>query len=69
MLHVLPCYCTAYGHSNLLVLPQNISSTAVAAGLSGVAGALTRANLVEALDTAKDLTVFVSHMPCLTDSI
>ncbi|KAL9101963.1 MAG: hypothetical protein Q9187_009181, partial [Circinaria calcarea] len=45
----------------VLTVPQNISSTAVAAGLSAAAGALTSANLVEAVDTATDLTVFVPN--------
>lgn len=40
---------------------MNISTTAVAAGLSGVAGALTQANLVNALDTTPDVTVFAPN--------
>ena len=43
----------------LLTVPTNISYTAQQAGLSAAAGALTRANLVEAVDTAMDITLFV----------
>lgn len=46
---------------SVLVPPQNISTTAVAAGLSSAAGALTRAELVQTLDTAMDITVFVPN--------
>ncbi|KAI9675426.1 MAG: hypothetical protein M1817_001330 [Caeruleum heppii] len=46
---------------SVLVPPQNISTTAVAAGLSSAAGALTSAELVEMVDTAMDLTVFVPN--------
>lgn len=46
---------------NVLTLPQNISTTAVAAGLSAAAGALTTANLVNAVDSTPDLTVFVPN--------
>lgn len=46
---------------NVLTIPQNISSTAVAANLTAVAGALTSAGLVETLDTARDVTVFAPN--------
>ncbi|KAL8947324.1 MAG: hypothetical protein Q9222_006380 [Ikaeria aurantiellina] len=45
----------------ILTIPQNVSSTAVAAGLSGVAGALTRANLVDAVDSLEDVTIFAPN--------
>ncbi|MCJ1273132.1 hypothetical protein MMC21_000921 [Puttea exsequens] len=45
--------------NTVLTLPQNISSTAVAAGLTAAAGALTKANLATALDEMADVTVFV----------
>ncbi|KAI9787939.1 MAG: hypothetical protein M1816_007339 [Peltula sp. TS41687] len=47
--------------NNVLTVPQNISSTAVAANLTAVAGALESAGLVEALDTGKDLTIFAPN--------
>ncbi|KAI4087544.1 MAG: hypothetical protein LQ344_006697 [Seirophora lacunosa] len=46
---------------SVLTIPQNVSSTAVAAGLSGVAGALTRANLVDAVDSLNDVTIFAPN--------
>ena len=46
---------------NVLTEPQNISTTAVEAGLSSAAGALTSANLVSPIDTMMDLTVFVPN--------
>ena len=49
--------------------PVNISTTVVAAGLSGVAGAITQANLADALDTAPDLTVFVRKIPTFTSHL
>ncbi|KAI4157481.1 MAG: hypothetical protein L6R39_000666 [Caloplaca ligustica] len=45
----------------VLTIPQNVSSTAIAAGLSGVAGALTRANLVDTVDSLKDVTIFAPN--------
>lgn len=39
-------------------MPARISTTAVAANLTAFAGALTKANLVETVDTMKDVTVF-----------
>ena len=47
--------------NQVLTLPQNISFTAEQAGLSAVAGALTKANLVDALDSAMDVTVFAPN--------
>ncbi|KAL9603537.1 MAG: hypothetical protein Q9179_002154 [Wetmoreana sp. 5 TL-2023] len=46
---------------NVLTIPQNVSSTAIAAGLSGVAGALTQADLVDAVDTLNDVTIFAPN--------
>ncbi|KAI4140281.1 MAG: hypothetical protein LQ341_003901 [Variospora aurantia] len=45
----------------VLTVPQNVSSTAVAAGLSGVAGALTRAELVDTVDSLTDVTIFAPN--------
>ncbi|KAI4173143.1 MAG: hypothetical protein LQ343_003070 [Gyalolechia ehrenbergii] len=45
----------------VLTVPQNVSSTAVAAGLSGIAGALTRAELVDTLDSLSDVTIFAPN--------
>ncbi|KAL8708424.1 MAG: hypothetical protein Q9220_006714 [cf. Caloplaca sp. 1 TL-2023] len=45
----------------LLTIPQKVSTTAVAAGLSGVAGALTKANLVNAVDSLEDVTIFAPN--------
>ncbi|EKG20288.1 hypothetical protein MPH_02406 [Macrophomina phaseolina MS6] len=42
----------------VLTLPANASTTAIAANLTALAGALTTANLVSAVDTARDITVF-----------
>lgn len=42
----------------VLTLPMNVSTTAVAANLTAVAGALTRANLVNAVDMMQSVTVF-----------
>ena len=41
-----------------LMPPVNISTTAVSLGLTSIAGALTQANLVDALDILPDVTVF-----------
>ena len=46
---------------NVLTEPQNISTTAVAAGLSSAAGALMNTSLVNPLDTMMDVTVFVPN--------
>lgn len=43
---------------SVLTIPANDSSTAVAANLTALAGALTTANLVSTVDTAKDVTIF-----------
>ena len=43
---------------SVLTIPMNCSSTATEAGLSGVVGLLDQAELTDAVDTAKDLTVF-----------
>ncbi|KAL8650082.1 MAG: hypothetical protein Q9210_004033 [Variospora velana] len=45
----------------VLTVPQNVSSTAVAAGLSGVAGALARADLLDAVDSLNDVTIFAPN--------
>jgi uncharacterized surface protein with fasciclin (FAS1) repeats len=42
----------------VLTIPQNISTTAIAANLTAVAGALISANLVDTVDTLSDVTVF-----------
>jgi uncharacterized surface protein with fasciclin (FAS1) repeats len=42
----------------VLTVPVNTSTTAVAAGLSALAGAATGADLITTLDTASDITVF-----------
>lgn len=44
--------------NSVLTIPMNCSSTATEAGLSGVVGLLDQAELTDAVDTAKDLTVF-----------
>ncbi|KAL8785426.1 MAG: hypothetical protein Q9213_003356 [Squamulea squamosa] len=46
---------------NVLTIPQNVSSTAIAAGLSGVAGALTTAKLVDTVDSISDVTIFAPN--------
>jgi uncharacterized surface protein with fasciclin (FAS1) repeats len=45
----------------VLTIPQNISTTAIAANLTSIAGALTQAELVETVDTLSDVTVFVPN--------
>ncbi|MCJ1246977.1 hypothetical protein MMC30_004188 [Trapelia coarctata] len=45
----------------VLTVPLNISATAEAAGLSAAAGALISTNLVNALDSAMDITAFVPN--------
>ncbi|KAG0640012.1 FAS1 domain-containing protein [Tuber brumale] len=44
---------------NVLTLPMNVSTTAIALNLTAVAGALTKANLVDTLDTLSGVTIFV----------
>ena len=46
---------------NLLTIPVNVSATAVAANLTSLAGALMSAKLVEAVDSARDVTVFAPN--------
>lgn len=46
---------------NVLTLPLNISTTAVAANLTSLTGALTDAKLVGAVDGLKDVTVFAPN--------
>ncbi|KAI9893336.1 MAG: hypothetical protein M1814_000466 [Vezdaea aestivalis] len=45
----------------VLTPPLNVSSTAVAFNLTAAAGALTSARLVNTVDTARDLTIFVPN--------
>ncbi len=42
----------------VLTVPQNISATLVASNLTALAGAATAANLVDTLQSARDLTIF-----------
>jgi len=44
--------------NKVLTLPQSPSDTAIAAGLSSLAGALTSANLVNTVNGLKDVTIF-----------
>ena len=43
---------------DVLIVPQNISETAIQANLTAVAGALTQANLMDTVDYLSDVTVF-----------
>jgi uncharacterized surface protein with fasciclin (FAS1) repeats len=43
---------------SFLIPPVNVSTTAVAANLTSLVGALTEAELVETVDTTPDLTIF-----------
>jgi uncharacterized surface protein with fasciclin (FAS1) repeats len=43
----------------VLTLPQNVSSTAVAANLTAAVGALTKADLASTVDELMDVTIFV----------
>ncbi|KAL8899293.1 MAG: hypothetical protein Q9207_006270 [Kuettlingeria erythrocarpa] len=45
----------------VLTIPETVSNTAINAGLSGVAGALTRARLVDAVDSLSDVTIFAPN--------
>ena len=45
----------------VLTIPQNISTTAVAAGLSAAVGAIEQTQFVNTIDNTKDLTVFVPN--------
>jgi uncharacterized surface protein with fasciclin (FAS1) repeats len=46
---------------NVLLIPQNISETAVQFNLTSIVGALTAANLATTLDGLSDVTVFVPN--------
>ncbi|KAI9806446.1 MAG: hypothetical protein M1833_003633 [Piccolia ochrophora] len=46
---------------SVLVPPQNVSTTAVAANLTSLAGALTAADLVSTVDSTPDLTIFAPN--------
>ena len=52
---------------NFLTIPQNVSTTAIAAGLSSLAGALTTVDLVSTLDVAPDITVFAPDNEAFAD--
>ena len=43
---------------SFLVVPANVSTTAIAANLTSVVGALTTADLVQAVDITPDVTIF-----------
>jgi uncharacterized surface protein with fasciclin (FAS1) repeats len=45
----------------VLTLPQNVSSTAIASNLTALAGALGQTNLVNAVDTTRDVTIFAPN--------
>ena len=45
----------------VLTIPEPVPATAVAAGLSGVAGTLTKANLVDSIDSVSDVTLFAPN--------
>lgn len=51
---------TGYVHiiDQVLTLPLPVSSTALAANLTALAGALELANLTETVDTTEDITIF-----------
>lgn len=46
---------------SLLTLPENISSTATAAGLTSLRGALNATNLVNTVDTTPNITIFAPN--------
>ncbi|KAJ9602380.1 hypothetical protein H2200_013235 [Cladophialophora chaetospira] len=46
---------------SVLIIPQNVSETAIQANLTGVAGALMSADLVETVDGLTDVTVFAPN--------
>ncbi|RPA89864.1 Fasciclin-domain-containing protein [Choiromyces venosus 120613-1] len=48
---------------SVLTLPMNVSTTAIAANLTAVAGALAQANLVTTVDTLTSITVFAPSNP------
>ena len=45
----------------VLTLPPNVSTTAVASNLTALVGALKSVNLVNTLDSARDLTIFAPN--------
>lgn len=45
----------------VLTLPMNVSTTAIAANLTAAAGALTATDLVDTVDTAQSITIFVPN--------
>jgi uncharacterized surface protein with fasciclin (FAS1) repeats len=46
---------------SVLIIPQNVSETAIQLNLTAAAGALTSASLVETVDHLTDVTVFVPN--------
>lgn len=50
-----------------LTIPENVSATAEAAGLTALAGALEATNLTMALDMAQDITVFAPSNAAFED--
>jgi uncharacterized surface protein with fasciclin (FAS1) repeats len=53
--------------NSVLTIPANISTTASAAGLSALAGALGLTNLTRTLDTLRDVTVFAPTNSAFTN--
>ena len=51
----------------LLVLPEVISDTLTTANLTGLRGALNATNLLEAVDTVPDVTIFASSTEAFRD--
>lgn len=50
---------TIHKIDSVLTIPTNASTTATAAGLTGIVGALTAAGEVEFFDTEPDVTIFI----------
>ena len=50
----------------VLTVPYNVSTTALAADLTALAGALEATNLLTTLDAAKDITVFAPNNAAFT---
>jgi len=46
---------------SLLTLPQNVTATAIAANLTSLAGALTEADLLQAVNDLSDVTIFAPN--------
>jgi uncharacterized surface protein with fasciclin (FAS1) repeats len=46
---------------DVLIIPQNVSETAIQANLTALAGALTSADLVETVDYLSDVTIFAPN--------